>query len=76
MNFETLQEAYVNAKAIEQANKILLTQDEIFRKLKKNKGTSSQKVFEDINEVMALEKLSDYDNYNDMMPSEQPLGEI
>jgi len=25
---------------------------------------------------MALEKLSDYDGYNDMMPSELPLGEI
>jgi hypothetical protein len=31
----------VNAKAIEQAKKILLTQDEIFRKLKKNKGASN-----------------------------------
>lgn len=66
----------MNAKAIEQAKKILLTQDEIFRKLKKNKGASNEKVFEDINEVMALEKLSDYDGYNDMMPLEQPLGEI
>jgi len=25
---------------------------------------------------MALEKMSDYDGYNDMMPSELPLGEI
>lgn len=33
-------------------------------------------MFVDINDVRAIEKTSDYDNYNEMMPSELPLGEI
>lgn len=56
----TLEEAYDNAKEIKQAKNILNTQDEIFRKLKNRSRSGS--AFGDINEVRALDKISDYDH--------------
>ena len=56
----TREEAYDNAKEIKQAKNILNTQDEIFRKLKNRSRSGS--AFGDINEVRALDKISDYDH--------------
>ena len=64
-----LDEAYENAKEVLHAQNILSTQDEIFRKLK-NRGSDRGSAFGGIQDVKALDKVSDYDHYNEMLGEE------